>query len=375
MPVVEIPVAARQSVSRSVRVTRVDNDAVAHQRALFAANNGACVAYIRNTVSDAIDSYNRLAALGANVELFHARFAMCDRLAIEKRILNSFGKTSAPNDRAGRIVVATQVIEQSLDLDFDLLISDLAPIDSIIQRAGRLGRHLRAERPVDDLELIIVSPEPTSDAPSKWYAAAFPKAAYVYAAHSLLWLTANILFRIGSITTPSDVRPMIEHVYGADARARVPVALTENYDAQEGRAFGELAIADNNLLSVSDGYQPGHRGWSRDVSTPTRLGAPSRSVRLAHWDGTVLTPYAGGSGRISDWLLSEVNVAERKCVRRIAFDDAELEAACRELEREWDDGSVVFPLLDDWKLEVFAQRGATVVPATIQYHVGAGLRV
>src|SRR5699024_5473209 len=78
-----------------------------------------------------------------DVQLFHARYCLQDRLEIERSVLGWFGKTSSSTERSGRILIATQVVEQSLDVDFDVLISDLAPVDRLIQRAGRLQRHAR----------------------------------------------------------------------------------------------------------------------------------------------------------------------------------------------------------------------------------------
>jgi len=106
---------------------------------------GRCVCWVRNTVADALQAYARFQPRmpEENLLLFHARFALRDRLDMEERVLASFGKASTPTQRAGRLLIATQVVEQSLDVDFDLLVTDLAPIDRVIQRAGRLRRHRR----------------------------------------------------------------------------------------------------------------------------------------------------------------------------------------------------------------------------------------
>ena len=89
---------------------------------------------------DAIETYNWLLAEldPESLILFHARFAMVDRIGIEEKVISYFGKRSRAADRSGKLLIATQVVEQSLDLDFDLMVSDLAPIDLLIQRAGRL---------------------------------------------------------------------------------------------------------------------------------------------------------------------------------------------------------------------------------------------
>ena len=128
-----------------------------------AAGDGKAVLYIRNTVDDALDAHAALKARGLDPCLFHARFALVDRLTIERQVVSTFGKDGGPGDREGRVLIATQVVEQSLDLDFDALITDLAPMDLLIQRAGRLWRHDhrgREGRP----ELLVVAPEPVDDA-------------------------------------------------------------------------------------------------------------------------------------------------------------------------------------------------------------------
>ncbi|PAV24441.1 CRISPR-associated helicase Cas3', partial [Tamilnaduibacter salinus] len=110
------------------------------------AERGQCGCWIRNTVDDAIASYRALrerAPDPSKVMLFHSRFVMADRQAIEQAALERFGKESNGESRAGWILVSTQVVEQSLDLDFDQMVSDLAPMDLLIQRAGRLHRHRR----------------------------------------------------------------------------------------------------------------------------------------------------------------------------------------------------------------------------------------
>jgi CRISPR-associated endonuclease/helicase Cas3 len=118
------------------------NAAVSAARLLAAARAGARVVWIRNTVREAQRAFRAVAANAEEVEhtLFHARFRGCDRRRIEASVLERFGKAAPPG---GRVLIATQVVEQSLDLDFDELHTDLAPIDLLFQRAGRLHRHSR----------------------------------------------------------------------------------------------------------------------------------------------------------------------------------------------------------------------------------------
>ncbi|MFB9157601.1 CRISPR-associated helicase/endonuclease Cas3 [Chromobacterium violaceum] len=119
--------------------------------ALAALEHGGCGAVIVNTVDRAQQLYSMLAGrLGENVELllFHARFPADERLLRERQVLRTFGAPDASGQRPERaLLIATQVAEQSLDIDFDFLISDLAPVDLLLQRAGRLHRHRRGQRP------------------------------------------------------------------------------------------------------------------------------------------------------------------------------------------------------------------------------------
>lgn len=109
---------------------------------------GGCAVVIRNTVKDAQATYDALAPhFGANgVTLLHSRFIACDRAERDERMLRLFGKDSAARPRR-HVVVATQVIEQSLDVDFDVMVTDPAPMDLVLQRIGRLHRHPGRERP------------------------------------------------------------------------------------------------------------------------------------------------------------------------------------------------------------------------------------
>jgi len=100
--------------------------------------NKARVLVIVNKVKRAQNIFNKISA--NNKFLFHSRFTHKDRENIENTILNKYGKNSSDEPS---ILVSTQIVEQSLDLDFDIIISDLAPIDLLIQRAGRLHRHYK----------------------------------------------------------------------------------------------------------------------------------------------------------------------------------------------------------------------------------------
>ncbi len=129
-----------------------DPEAVARM-ALDHAAKGARVLVLRNTVRDAVATQESLEALATSegktsllfrcgdiVTLHHARFARVDRARLDAAIERDFG-TESPS--VGRVAVATQTVQQALDLDADLLITDLCPMDVMLQRVGRLHRHRR----------------------------------------------------------------------------------------------------------------------------------------------------------------------------------------------------------------------------------------
>ena len=132
-----------------------DFGAVAEQ-ALQAARGGAKVLIVRNTVDYAIDTQRAveesasdsdrglLFALGDTPTLHHGRFGAGDRRLLDRAVEAQLGKDRAAG---GVIVVGTQTLEQSLDIDADMLITDLCPADVLLQRIGRLHRHLRDDRP------------------------------------------------------------------------------------------------------------------------------------------------------------------------------------------------------------------------------------
>ncbi len=110
--------------------------------------NGGCVLVVRNTVANAQRSYETLRAVfGDDVRLVHSRFTQQDRQDNDEWLVRTFGKPGKSRRPKRAIVVGTQVVEQSLDIDFDVLYSDLAPIDLLFQRMGRVHRHERESRP------------------------------------------------------------------------------------------------------------------------------------------------------------------------------------------------------------------------------------
>jgi hypothetical protein len=112
--------------------------------------DGGCALVIRNTVTRVQETAAALrAALGTEtpVSVAHSRFMAIDRATKDRWLRDTFGPPGAGSRPHRHVVVASQVAEQSLDIDFDLLVTDLAPVDLVLQRIGRLHRHPRDDRP------------------------------------------------------------------------------------------------------------------------------------------------------------------------------------------------------------------------------------
>ena len=350
----EIPCAGREGLARRLHVERLPDVEQASKRVAQAARDGLAVAWIRNAVDDAVEAHAALQEDDIPATLFHARFAMGDRMAIEQAVLARFGKHSV--SRAG-VVVSTQVIEQSLDLDFDLIVTDLAPMDLLIQRAGRLWRHQRerpdrvAQRPV----LCVLSPEPVPDPASDWLGADLRRTGYVYADHALLWRTARLLFETGEIVAPGDIRRLVEAAYAADEE--LPSGLQRRAVQAEGIRSSHVSLARQNLLEWNKPYASNSGEWGSEVATPTRLGEQSRIFRLARWDGTTLRPWCGDAQARRAWALSEIQLSERKAtgVPPTSGELAHQERAVRAGWGAWEAEIPILVLSDhagEWKGEV-----------------------
>jgi CRISPR-associated endonuclease/helicase Cas3 len=306
------PVCGRSDRSRSVPVRFLPASDSATAEAATAAEAGAAVLYLRNTVQDAHDAHRALAERGFDPMLFHSQFTLFDRLEIERKVLKLFGPRSTAERRRGRILVATQVAEQSLDLDFDVVITDLAPIDLIIQRAGRLWRHARPER-AGAPELMVVSPDPVDEPDPNWYARLFRRGAFVYRHHGRLWLTARMLRDAAAIRSPEGLRELVEAVYGETVE--MPAGLEERSWAEEGREGAAAGFGRQNVLKLGNGYDRGGGLWDTEERTPTRLVDEEQvTLRLARVEAGEVIPWApiedGDAHRA--WRLSEVNIARRR---------------------------------------------------------------
>jgi CRISPR-associated endonuclease/helicase Cas3 len=293
----QVPIQADPSRDRCIRVIPMAHDLDTIRRELEGRHGaGGLALALMNTVQRAQDLYQRFPVGerilirgvvvgkrlpdGLEVYLFHARFPADQRQVREDHALDTFGRDSARKGR--KLLIATQVAEQSLDLDFDLVLTDLAPVDLLLQRAGRLWRHARPTRPTERPEFLVAgldAQEPPSFAAPLWWGKVYRE--------DLLLRTWCILKGRGELHIPEEIDTLVRAVY-EDAipippalQARMDQAVVEGEGIEAAyRTFAhqsviELGNWESGRLLKEDEDDPGRHPA---LAARTRLGDPSVNV-------------------------------------------------------------------------------------------------
>ena len=274
---------------------------------------GGCAIFVCNTVDRAVAAAEKLRTLlpPGDVMLFHARYALCDRLAIEEQALSLFGKTSKPETRRGKILVATQVVEQSLDLDGDLIVTELAPMELLLQRFGRGHRHDRKLRPEGfaTARACVLAPRAVDAPQPDWGKAELGKGLFVYPDRGLLWRTTKQLATHPRIELPKHARDLVEEAYDQE-KFPTPEVFEASAQAREGKAWSEASLARANALRFERGYgaEAADGRWHDDRVVPTRLGEPTETLRLLRVVGDGLELWAGPETDAATCARSEVSM-------------------------------------------------------------------
>jgi CRISPR-associated endonuclease/helicase Cas3 len=215
-----LPVRPVPPQDRTIKIKFVSND-YAFQKAARIAKQGGAVLWICDTIGAAQNQYRRFSAeLDAQfpLGLLHARFPFWRREQLETEWMERLGKDGRTH--CGCILVATQVVEQSVDLDADLLVTELAPTDMLLQRLGRLWRHERKKRPADSATVYILKEEKNIEDFQNMQADEINETlgskAKVYAPYVLLRtyeLWSRQSAATGEITIPLQIRDLIEATY------------------------------------------------------------------------------------------------------------------------------------------------------------------
>ena len=302
----EIAIEPRKQSVRSLGIAFLMDTGAVLEKIREAAGRGDAVCWVRNTVADAMTGAAALADL--DPMLLHARFTESDRREREDELLRWAGPRGTPEARRGRVVVATQVVEQSLDVDFDTMVTDLAPIELMLQRAGRLQRHAWRTRAASPT-LHVHAPGEASDPPASWARAWSAGTCAVYPDEGRLWLSDDALRRAprGEIVVPRDVRGLIEHVYGEGSDRRIPPGLADSTRRAQGVALAEAGQAAAKELVLDAGYCVDAGGWQDPDRARTRAGEPSMDVYLAERGAGVPVPLSRDGG----WEGARVRIAAR----------------------------------------------------------------
>ena len=263
---------------------------------------------------------------GTEVYLFHARFPADLRQQREDAVLAMFGPpdTDKPGERTGRkILIATQVAEQSLDLDFDLIATDLAPIDLLLQRAGRLWRHRRGARPLAKPTFIVAGLSedmPPDFGKPLWWGAVYRE--------DVLLRTWCLLRSQPEITLPDVIDPFVQAVY--EETVEIPDVLQDRHDRalaeNEGKRQAHILEADRAIIGFPDDaswndparfslYDEDEPGVHRTLMAHTRLGDDSVVV-IPLWEADAfnadVTP---DFQQAKTWYLRAMSISRKGIVK------------------------------------------------------------
>jgi CRISPR-associated endonuclease/helicase Cas3 len=228
----------------------------AADEAVRRALEGQQVLWIENTVKEAQQAYERFMAItadeGVECGLIHSRFTPHDRQKNEEKWVSLFGKDGTDVRKStGRILIGTQVLEQSLDIDGDFLVSRFCPTDMLLQRLGRLWRHKRDHRPEGSkCEAWIISPslEEALQDPVD----AFGTTAFVYDQYILV-RALEVWGDIVSISLPDDIRSLIESTYShRDETGRYQTLKNQLMEGTRSRR-GLLSLQQMAYSAISQG--------------------------------------------------------------------------------------------------------------------------
>jgi len=201
----------------TIKLKMTSNSKEALEEALLRAERGEQVLWVENTVSEAQNIYQVIGArtkeMGVECGLLHSRFLRVDREKNEDYWVTLYGKFGYDTRRnKGRILIGTQVVEQSLDIDADFLVTKLCPVDMVLQRFGRLWRHSKNDksRPDNACREAWVISQSLSDAIKK--PEILGKSVLVYPIY-VLCRSLEVLMNRDKIILPLQTRNLIEDTY------------------------------------------------------------------------------------------------------------------------------------------------------------------
>lgn len=264
---------------------------------------GGCICIIVNTVKRAQSIYLGVSSLVSDAEviLFHSQFIMPDRADIENKVIKKLGKDSGEKERKGTVIIGIQVLEQSLDIDADVMITDLCPMDLLLQRMGRLQRHRNHDQIRPDklkrAKCFVVTP----------FDDGFESGAEAIYGEYILMRTKAML--PDKVSIPESIPVLVQDVYNEEiaididsesySKAKYDFYLRDSKKQQKARAYLMDSPADNidnihSWLSQADIY-------ISDVSAQAKVRDSNISIEvivLVEKDGQISFLPWQNNGRI-----------------------------------------------------------------------------
>lgn len=279
------------------------------EAAIREVKDGGCLCILMNTVKEAQTIYSAIKArYSGDLLLFHAQFPAGRRAEIERECIRKYGKDKSQRPKQS-ILVATQVVEQSLDVDFDAMLTAIAPIDLLLQRMGRVFRHENTERPASHKAASVTVMVPKE---GKSYGVS----AYVYP-ECLLNSARRILVEKNSVQIPEDLAAIVQKGYDPsnvpedEINAWRKKILRDEVDAGASQQY--LLNAPDKLFSALDGfalYDDDEEAFS--LSAKTRLGEPTiRVALLSPEDMNLLYTFLKSEGEHRTASVWDHNAAEQ----------------------------------------------------------------
>ena len=353
----------------------------AQEEALRRAEAGERVLWIENTVAEAQERFRLLAGRAAAMRelptgLLHSRFTPADRRRNEERWAAFFHPQAKGRGERGGIVVGTQVVEQSLDLDADFLVSRFCPTDMLLQRLGRLWRHGgRTARPASarrEACLLHPSPEEAGADPAR----AFGPSGYVYAPY-VLFRSLELWHDRDGVRLPDDIRPLLEATY-AEREEKEAAVLAARRELCRIRDIlrRQALLAQSDSVTIVEDTQARTRWQEReDVSVVLLRGWDAATCRLRPTDGAEVSlclpqDAAGWEERLAFWQKrQEVAAALAENTVRVAAKHAPQGAVPRWLARWCREDVRIAWLADDGRV-LQADGTASASPARYDARLG-----
>lgn len=310
---------------RNQREVRLRVGTIAEEEAIAElierAEAGQQVLWIRNTVIEAQHSYKAIRSSiregAVRIGLLHSRFPHQRRAELENEWLERLAK-DRPQGCRGSILVATQVVEQSVDIDVDFMISDLAPTDMLLQRVGRLWRHQRAERPAEKPEFWVRLPQASHDASVDEVKRALGRSGRVYAPYVLL-RTAEVWRQRGgkALNLPGDIRPMLEQTYAEQQAEQEVLEVLKDELEKEKAELVASADAATRVLASRPMLRDEEEVLTRRRGAPTMTIVMVRSVRPEGDQWVTVEALDGSQNRVSnyEWRRASARFLQNWSVR------------------------------------------------------------